>query len=83
MILVAWTEGLDHPCVVKLIEVFNSEEHVFIAMEAVDGVDLHEELRRRGRMDEARARGLFQQVRLSGTVFCCCCSLSFPALTCS
>lgn len=53
---------LDHPCVVKLIEVFNSEEHVFMAMEAVDGRDLHEELRRRGRMDEARARGLFQQV---------------------
>lgn len=53
---------LDHPSVVKLIEVFNSETHVFMAMEAVDGRELYEELMRQGRVDETRARDLFQQV---------------------
>lgn len=53
---------LDHPCVVKLIEVFNSETHVFMAMETVDGRKLHEELTHLGRIDETRARDLFQQV---------------------
>lgn len=53
---------LDHPSVVKLIEVFNSETHVFMAMEAVAGRALHEELVRHGRMSEMRARDIFQQV---------------------
>lgn len=53
---------LDHPCVVKLIEVFNSETQVFMAMEAVAGRELHEELMCHGRVDETRARNLFQQV---------------------
>lgn len=51
---------------VRLIEVFNSETHVFMAMEAVGGRELHEELVRRGRAGEARARELFQQVGLGG-----------------
>ncbi len=46
----------------KLIEVFNSETHVFMAMEVFHGRELHEELRRQGRLDESRARDLFQQV---------------------
>ncbi|CAM9908326.1 unnamed protein product, partial [Scytosiphon promiscuus] len=56
---------LDHPSVVKLIEVFNSETHVFMAMEGVDGTDLREELRLEGRMDEDQARDIFQQVMMA------------------
>lgn len=50
-----------------LVEVFNSETHVFMAMDAVDGGDLQSELVREGHVDEARARGLFQQV--GGSVY--------------
>lgn len=47
---------------VKLVEVFNSETHVFMAMEVFNGRELREELRRQGRLDESTARDLFQQV---------------------
>lgn len=53
---------LDHPSVVKLIEVFNSDTHVFMAMEAVDGQELYAEINRKGMLEEHRARDLFHQV---------------------
>lgn len=53
---------LDHPSVVKLIEVFNSDTHVFMAMEAVDGRELYDEINRKGMLEEARASDLFKQV---------------------
>lgn len=46
----------------KLKEVFNSQTHVYMAMEAVDGRELFEEMAEKGKMDETRARGLFVQV---------------------
>lgn len=53
---------LNHPCLSSLVEVFNSETHVFMAIETLDGGSMRDELRRGGLVDEARARGLFQQV---------------------
>ncbi|CBJ31231.1 conserved unknown protein [Ectocarpus siliculosus] len=53
---------LDHPCVVKLVEVFNSETHVFMAMEAIEGRELRTELRREGYLSEERSRNIFQQL---------------------
>ncbi|CAN0163409.1 unnamed protein product [Ectocarpus sp. 4 AP-2014] len=50
---------------VELIDVFNSEDHGFIAVEAVYGRNLREELKRRGRTGEPRARGLFQQLMMA------------------
>lgn len=53
---------MDHPAVVKLVEVFNSQTHVYMAMEAVDGRELFEEMAAAGKMDEVNARNLFKQV---------------------
>ena len=47
---------------VKLIEVFNSDTHVFMAMEAVDGRELYDEINRKGKLEERRASDLFLQV---------------------
>ncbi|CAN0201256.1 unnamed protein product, partial [Ectocarpus sp. 12 AP-2014] len=56
---------LDHPCVVKLVEVFNSETHVFMAMEAIEGRELRTELRREGYLSEERSRNIFQQLMMA------------------
>ncbi|CAN0105640.1 unnamed protein product, partial [Laminaria digitata] len=56
---------LDHPSVVKLIEVFNSDTHVFMAMEAVDGRELYDEINRKGMLEEHRASDLFQQLMVA------------------
>ncbi|CAB1113343.1 unnamed protein product [Ectocarpus sp. CCAP 1310/34] len=59
---IAIMKELDHPCVVKLVEVFNSETHVFMAMETIEGRELRTELRREGYLSEERSRNIFQQL---------------------
>lgn len=49
---------------VKLLRVFNSPKHLFMAMEALEGRPLHREIRRLGRLHEDRSRHLFKQVNL-------------------
>lgn len=54
---------------VRLIEVFNSQTHVYMAMEAVHGRELFEEVTEHGRMTESRARDLFVQVHACAVCF--------------
>lgn len=53
---------MKHPCILKLMEVFNSPTHVFLAMEEMGGRKLSEEMEIKGRFGEDKARGLFLQV---------------------
>ncbi|XP_066886125.1 serine/threonine-protein kinase MARK2-like [Kogia breviceps] len=55
-------KALDHPNIVKLLGVTDTEEAMFIIMEYVSGGDMCNYLDTHGRMTEAQARGLFQQL---------------------
>ncbi|CAM9150142.1 unnamed protein product [Discosporangium mesarthrocarpum] len=55
-------KDLDHPSVVRLIEVLNSKTHIFMVMELVEGRDLHHEIAAMGKLSDNRARSLFLQV---------------------
>ncbi|XDB57235.1 hypothetical protein ABFV05_010851 [Capra hircus] len=53
---------VNHPNIVKLLEVIDTEETLFIVMEYVSGGDLKTYLEAKGRMTEGEARGLFCQL---------------------
>uniref|UniRef100_A0AC11BFU3 Uncharacterized protein n=1 Tax=Ovis aries TaxID=9940 RepID=A0AC11BFU3_SHEEP len=53
---------VNHPNIVKLLEVIDTEETLFIVMEYVSGGDLQTYLEAKGRMTEGEARGLFCQL---------------------
>ncbi|DAA22814.1 TPA: serine/threonine-protein kinase MARK2-like [Bos taurus] len=53
---------VSHPNIVKLLEVIDTEETLFIVMEYVSGGDLFTYLEAKGRLTEGEARGLFRQL---------------------
>lgn len=61
-VCVSGYQEMRHPNVVKLLRVFNSPKHLFMAMEALEGRPLYREIRRLGRLHEDRSRNLFKQV---------------------
>ncbi|XP_057583500.1 serine/threonine-protein kinase MARK1-like isoform X2 [Hippopotamus amphibius kiboko] len=54
--------ALDHPNIVNLLEVIDTEETLFIVMEYLSGGDMWTHLQDHGRMTEAEARGPFRQL---------------------
>uniref|UniRef100_A0A8C0CZJ8 non-specific serine/threonine protein kinase n=1 Tax=Balaenoptera musculus TaxID=9771 RepID=A0A8C0CZJ8_BALMU len=55
-------KALNHPNIVKLLGVIDTEETVFLVMEYLSGGDMYRYLKIHGRMTEAEARGPFQQL---------------------
>lgn len=53
---------VNHPNIVNLLEVIDTEETLFIVMEYISGGDLRTYLEAKGRMTEGEARGLFCQL---------------------
>ena len=53
---------VNHPNIVKLLEVIDTEEALFIVMEYISGGDLFTYLEAKGRVMEGEARGLFRQL---------------------
>ena len=53
---------VSHANIVKLLEVIDTEEALFIVMEYVSGGDLSTYLEAKGRLTEGEARGLFRQL---------------------
>ncbi|KAJ3409668.1 serine/threonine-protein kinase KIN2 [Chytridiales sp. JEL 0842] len=53
---------LDHPNIVKLHSFIVGKRHFYFFYEYVPGIDLADMISRDGRMDEARARGMFAQI---------------------
>ena len=60
---------VDHPNVLKLLDVLEIETHIFLVMEFVDGCELFEYLVRRGRLTENEALDFFQQI-ICGLEYC-------------
>uniref|UniRef100_A0A8C0I230 non-specific serine/threonine protein kinase n=1 Tax=Balaenoptera musculus TaxID=9771 RepID=A0A8C0I230_BALMU len=55
-------KALNHPNIVKLLGVIDTEETFFVVMEYLSGGDMYRYLKTHGRMTEAQARGPFQQL---------------------
>nr|XP_058926890.1 serine/threonine-protein kinase MARK2-like [Kogia breviceps] len=55
-------KALNHPNIVRLLGVTDTEEAMFLIMEYLSGGDMFDYLTTHGRMPEAQARGLFQQL---------------------
>ena len=53
---------LNHPNIVKLLEVIDTEETLFVVMEYLSGGDLFTYLEAQGRLTEGEARGVFRQL---------------------
>ena len=55
-------KALNHPNIVKLLGVIDTEETFFVVMEYLSGGNMYRYLKIHGRMTEAEARGPFQQL---------------------
>ncbi|XP_042541784.1 sperm motility kinase 2B-like [Dipodomys spectabilis] len=53
---------VDHPNIIRLFEVVESEERIYLVMEYLDGGDLADHLKKVQRMREEEARQVFRQV---------------------
>lgn len=60
---------IQHPNIVKGIEVLNSEKNIYMVMEYVDGGDLQDELQRKKKFDEQEAKPIFKSL-LQCLAFC-------------
>ncbi|KAF9178308.1 hypothetical protein BGZ51_007887 [Haplosporangium sp. Z 767] len=60
---------INHPHVIQLYDVYETEKDLFLIMEYVSGGELFEYLVSRGRLDEAEALRFFQQI-IVGLAFC-------------
>ncbi|KAM4874042.1 sperm motility kinase 4A-like [Thomomys bottae] len=54
--------SVEHPNIVRLYEVVDTEERVYLVMEYLDGGDLVDHLQKVDRLEEAAARPLFGQI---------------------
>ncbi|KAF9134406.1 hypothetical protein BGW39_007158 [Mortierella sp. 14UC] len=60
---------INHPHVIRLYDVYETEKELFLVMEFVAGGELFEYLVNKGRLDEAEALRFFQQI-IVGLAFC-------------
>ncbi len=51
-----------HANVIRLLEVFEGPKHLFIVMEYASGGDLLKYVKKKGRLSESEARGIFRQI---------------------
>ncbi|KAF9329236.1 Serine/threonine-protein kinase brsk1 [Podila minutissima] len=60
---------INHPHVIRLYDVYETEKELFLVMEYVSGGELFEYLVNKGRLDETEALRFFQQI-IVGLAFC-------------
>jgi len=60
---------MDHPNVVRLIDVLRNKHYVYLITEYVDGGDLFDLLSSKGQFTEAEARPIFEQI-VTGVSYC-------------
>ena len=53
---------LQHPNVVRLLEVMNSATHIYMVLELIKGRELYDEIIDKGHLNEATARAYFVQI---------------------
>ena len=56
--------ALDHPCIIRLFEVFDTTQAVYIVMELVEGGELFDRVVAQGQLDEKTTKFLFRQMCL-------------------
>eukprot|EP01004_Peranema_trichophorum_P003045 NODE_2059_length_1702_cov_66.735909_g1762_i0.p1 GENE.NODE_2059_length_1702_cov_66.735909_g1762_i0~~NODE_2059_length_1702_cov_66.735909_g1762_i0.p1 ORF type:complete len:478 (+),score=93.26 NODE_2059_length_1702_cov_66.735909_g1762_i0:84-1517(+) len=61
--------NLNHPNIVKIIEVLQSEHNVYMVLEFVQGGELFDNIKDNKRLDEKKARNFFQQL-VTGVHMC-------------
>ena len=59
---------LDHPNIIKLYEVFESEQNIHLLMEHLDGGELFERIKEKGSYSELDAAGIMRKI-LEALVF--------------
>ena len=57
---VAILKRLDHPNIIRLYEVFESEKHFLMVMEYASGGDLLQYVKKKKRLDEQQAKSIFR-----------------------
>ncbi|KAF5404931.1 Non-specific serine/threonine protein kinase [Paragonimus heterotremus] len=62
-------KGLDHPNIIKLLEIIDTEKIMYLVLEYASGGELYEYLAVHGRMKEKTAREKFRQI-LSAVEYC-------------
>ncbi|VDP78604.1 unnamed protein product [Echinostoma caproni] len=62
-------KGLNHPNIVRLLEIIDTEKIMYMVLEYASGGELYEYLFKKGRMTEAVARQTFRQI-LSAVQYC-------------
>ncbi|CAD8100917.1 unnamed protein product [Paramecium sonneborni] len=54
--------NLDHPNIIKLFEIFEDDQNIFLIMELCTGGELFERLRDQDKFTENESRGIFKQI---------------------
>ncbi|XP_051020315.1 sperm motility kinase 2A-like [Acomys russatus] len=52
----------NHPNIVSLLQVIESERRIYLVMELVEGQQLYQHIRESGHLEEDEARGIFRQI---------------------
>jgi len=59
----------DHPNIIRLYEVLETQSDIFVVMEHVQNGELFELIAKEGKLNESKARFFFQQI-ISGVEYC-------------
>jgi len=59
---IEFMSNLNHPHIVKILEVYESSEKIILVMEYASGGELYDYLNERKRISETEARGIFRQI---------------------
>ena len=57
-------KALNHPCIIRIVDVFDTSDAVFIVLELVEGGELFDRIVAQGQLDEQTSKFLFRQMVL-------------------
>jgi serine/threonine-protein kinase Chk2 len=57
-------QALDHPCIIRTYDVFETPDAIYIVLELVEGGELFERIVAHGQFDEATAKLIFRQMAI-------------------
>ncbi|XP_005363409.1 sperm motility kinase 2B-like [Microtus ochrogaster] len=60
---------VNHPNIISLLQVIESEKRIYLVMELAEGQQLYQYIRKAGHLQEDEARGIFRQI-LSAVSYC-------------
>ena len=57
-------QRLNHPCIIRIIDVFDSSDAIYIVLELIEGGELFNHIISQGQLDERTSKFLFRQICL-------------------